>query len=142
MKVPSSILPKRSTTRTSPGSRVSITQVFWPPLRPSAAPIACDDFLQVGTQRHHAYGDRAADEDAVGVQVDPVPLELEVVVVPPFDHAPGFVVGDMAHPLQDLVGDARPAIGEALVLVERGERGDAFRTVEDHALSSRLMTLR
>ena len=70
------------------------------------------------------------------MQIDPVPFELEVVVVPAFDHPPGFVIGDVAHPLQDLVGDARPAIGEALVLVERSERGDTFRTIEDHEMSS------
>ena len=77
---------------------------------------ALDDALQVGSQRHHAHGDRPADEDAVGVKIDPVAFELEVVVVPAFDHAPGFVVGDEAHPLQDVVGHARPAIGGSLVL--------------------------
>ena len=71
------------------------------------------------------------------MKIDPIAFELEVVVVPAFDHAPGFVVGDIAHPLQDLVGDARSAIGGALVLVERCERGDAFRTIEDHGMSSR-----
>ena len=76
------------------------------------------------------------------MQIDPVPLELEVVIVSAFDHTPGFVVGDLAHPFQDLVGDARPAIGDALVLVERSERGDALRTVEDHEMSSRVTTRR
>ena len=86
--------------------------MFWPPLRPSPAPMPCDDFLQVRSKRHHAHGHRAADEDAIGVQVEPVPLELEVVVVSAFDHTPGFVIGDQAHPLQDVVGNTRPAIGE------------------------------
>ena len=71
------------------------------------------------------------------MEIDPVALELEVVVVAALDHAPGLVVGDEAHPLQDVVGHARPAVGEPLVLVERGERGDAFRAVEDHETSSR-----
>ena len=71
-----------------------------------------------------------------GCRLSQFPFELEVVAVSAFDHTPGFVVGDEAHPLQDLVGDAWPAIGGALVLEERSERGDAFRTVEDHEMSS------
>src|SRR5215218_7929062 len=47
-----------------------------------------DDSLQVRSERHHADGDHAADEDAVRVQIDPVPLELKVVVMSAFDHAP------------------------------------------------------
>src|SRR3712207_5377286 len=101
-----------------------------------------DDSLQVRSQRHHAHGDRAADEDPVRVQIDPVPLELEVVIVTAFDHTPGFIVRDPPHPLQNLIGYARPAIGEALFLIERSERRDAFRTVEDHERSSRESTPR
>jgi hypothetical protein len=45
------------------------------------------------------------------MEIDPIALELKVVIVPALDYAPGFVVGDEAHPLQDLVGNSRPAVG-------------------------------
>ena len=49
------------------------------------------------------------------MQIDPIPFELEVVIMTAFDHTPGFVIRDVTHPLQDLVGHARTAIGGALV---------------------------
>ena len=71
------------------------------------------------------------------MEVVPVAFEVEVVVMPALEDAPCFVVRDQLHPLDDVVRDARPAIGEPLLLILRRQRGDALRTVEDHGMSSK-----
>ena len=81
--------------------------------------------------RSAAYPARIAH--AVRVQIEPVPLELEVIVVAALDNAPGLVVGDFAHPLQDLVRDVRPAVRQAGERIERRQTRHALGAVEDHA---------
>src|SRR4029079_8559757 len=62
-----------------------------------------DRAVQVRASRDVPDGHRATDQDPVGVHVDPVALEVEVVVMTALDDAPGLVVGDELHSLEDVI---------------------------------------
>jgi hypothetical protein len=70
------------------------------------------------------------------VEVVPLSRELEVVIVAPLDHAESLVVRDQLHPLQDVIGDAGTAIRKPVAGIERGERVDSIRGIEDHLYAS------
>jgi hypothetical protein len=65
-----------------------------------------NDGVQVRALRHHLGGDDAAGQDQIGLGREPLALELIVVPVRLFEHAPGLVVRDLFHPLHQVVGNA------------------------------------
>ncbi len=117
MKVPSWILPKRSTTSTSFGCNWSMIQVFCPPVRPSSVPTACTTSCKILPLRNELRGHHTTGEEDIGLGLQPVTLELEVVAgVAFFQDAPGLVVGDQLHALDDVVRHLGPAVIKPLAI--------------------------
>ncbi len=108
MKVPSSILPNRSTHQHVAGLEL----VDDPRILATGAPLVGADRLRhvvqagrIGTyvRCHDPSGQRH-----VWLQVQwPVTLELVVVVVAAFEHAPRLVVGDQLQPLEQVIRPCR-----------------------------------
>ena len=87
-----------------------------------------------GGMRARASGDEsrsdgAAYEHPIRMDVDPVALALVVVAVAP-EHAPGLLRGHQAHPLEDVIRNARAPVVEPLPFPGVGEGKDLFWIVE------------
>ena len=113
-------------------TRVWITHEFMAPIRLSRSiPCFVRRVVQVGPVGHEDAGDRPAHQRAFRVQVGPVAFELKLVAFVPAN-APRLFGGHVLHAPQDVVGDARPTIVEAVADPERSELDDVIAIVEFH----------
>ncbi len=94
------------------------------------------DILHVLPLRYELRGDDPAGQGEIGLGLQPVALELEVVVrVGLFQDAPGLIVGHQLHALDDVVRHLGTAIVEPLTGPGRGPGRHAIGRFEDHPCS-------
>src|SRR5205823_14604663 len=70
-----------------------------------------DDLLNVGTPGHPYSGERAAHQYLVGMNTIPAVFVLVIETRRP-KSGPSLLEGDVLHPIENLVGNLRAAIGE------------------------------
>jgi hypothetical protein len=87
----------------------------------TAVCLACllYQIVQIGAMRQHLGGDNAANQDAVGMSLQPASLKLAMVAVMA-QHRPRFFGSDELHTLDEIVGDAGTAVGKTIKGVQTG----------------------
>src|SRR5919199_480406 len=94
-----------------------------------------DQCVEIGPVGHHLGGHRPANQDLVRVGLEPAAFELKVVAMSA-QNAPGLFGRDQAHALDQVVGNARPSVREALEWVQPCQLDQGVTRVDDmHACS-------
>ena len=108
-----------------------MTHEFLPADAAFPAARGLGDLVEVGAMGDVPAGHGSPGQDAVGMEVDPLPFELEVVLLACQD-APGLLGRHLLHPFQDVVGNPGAPVSGPVPLVFGGQFANSFCREQFH----------